>query len=71
MAQKSKSRSIVGSTLQITIAVLIIKILGVLKQSIVAAFFGANSQTDVYFIATGVIGCKLIHETTFKRAYNE
>lgn len=55
MAQKSKSRSIVGSTLQITIAVLIIKIVGVLKQSIVAAFFGANSQTDVYFIATGVI----------------
>ena len=55
MAKKSKSRSIVGSTLQITIAVLIIKILGVLKQSIVAAFFGANSQTDVYFIATGVI----------------
>ena len=44
-----------GSTLQITLAVLIIKILGVLKQSIAAAFFGANSQTDVYFIATGVI----------------
>ena len=55
MVETEDRGSIVKSTLQVSVAVLIIKILGVLKQSLVAAFYGADSQTDAYFVATGVI----------------
>lgn len=55
MVETEDRGSIVKSTLQVSVAVLIIKILGVLKQSLVAAFYGADSQTDAYFVSTGVI----------------
>ncbi len=47
--------SIVKSTMQVTIIVFIIKVLGVLKQSVMASVCGATKETDAYFIATGVI----------------
>lgn len=50
-----KQNSIVKSTLIVSSALVIIKILGVLKQSLIAAFYGANDQTDAYFVATGLI----------------
>lgn len=51
----SKKNSIVGSTLQLTIAVLLIKILGLAKKSIIASVCGATAETDAFFIATDVI----------------
>ena len=50
-----KQRSILSSTLQVTAAMLLIKLLGVLKQSLIAAICGATAETDAYFVATGVI----------------
>lgn len=48
-------KSILASTVQVSAALFLIKILGVLKQSLVAAICGATAETDAYFIATGVI----------------
>lgn len=50
-----KSKSIAISTLQVTAALLVIKLLGVAKQSIIASVCGATTETDAYFIASGVI----------------
>ena len=49
-----KKKSIVASTLQVSLALFFIKILGVLKQVLLAAICGANAETDAYFVATGV-----------------
>lgn len=52
---EKKENSIVNSTLQLTIAVLFIKILGLAKKSIIAAVCGATAETDAFFIASEVI----------------
>lgn len=49
-----KKKSIVASTLQVSVALFFIKILGVLKQALIAAICGATAETDAYFVATGV-----------------
>ena len=49
-----KQKSIVASTLQVSIAFFFIKILGVIKQTLIAAICGATAKTDAYFVATGV-----------------
>lgn len=49
-----RKKSIVASTLQVSIALFFIKILGVLKQALIAAICGATAETDAYFVATGV-----------------
>lgn len=49
-----KKKSIVTSTLQVSAALFFIKILGVLKQALIAAICGATAETDAYFVATGV-----------------
>ena len=51
----SKKNGIIGSTLQLTVAVLFIKILGLAKKSIIAAVCGATAETDAFFIASEVI----------------
>ena len=51
----SKKNGIIGSTLQLTAAVLFIKILGLAKKSIIAAVCGATAETDAFFIASEVI----------------
>lgn len=50
-----KSNSIASSAIQVAIVLFIIKILGVVKQLIIAAVCGATVETDMYFIASGVI----------------
>ncbi len=50
-----EKKSILASTIQVSAALFLIKLLGVLKQSLVAAICGATAETDAYFIATGVI----------------
>ena len=52
---KFSNKSIVRSTLFLSLIVLLIKVLGFVKQAIIAAYFGATIQTDVYFIASGVL----------------
>lgn len=42
------------STLQVSAALFFIKILGVLKQALIASICGATAETDAYFVATGV-----------------
>lgn len=51
----SKRKSIIESTLQLTAAVLIIKILGLAKKVIIAAVCGATAETDAFFIASETI----------------
>ncbi|MGF0019759.1 murein biosynthesis integral membrane protein MurJ [Sporofaciens sp. SGI.106] len=51
----AKEKRIVAMTFQVTAITFAIKILGVLKQSIIAAVCGASLETDAYFIASGII----------------
>lgn len=44
----SKKKGIIGSTLQLTVAVLFIKVLGLAKKSIIAAVCGATAETDAF-----------------------
>lgn len=50
-----KYNTILSSTLQVTMIVLFIKILGFVKQIVIAAQFGASQSTDAYLISTGVV----------------
>ena len=49
------SRKIVKASIQVAVVVLIIKLLGLVKQSAIAMFCGANYQTDLYFLASSFI----------------
>ena len=48
-------RSILYSTVQVTIITFGIKALGLIKQSVLAAYCGANNETDAFFIASSTI----------------
>ena len=50
-----KTQSIAKSATLVTIMMLSFKILGFLKQAVIAYFYGATLQTDAYFIAWGFI----------------
>lgn len=50
-----RNRSIIRSTVIVTIVTFIIKLLGLIKQSVLAAFCGATDETDAFFIASGVV----------------
>lgn len=52
---KSKSRKIIKNSIFVSSTVCIGKILGFLKQSVLAWAFGANGGTDVYFTADSYI----------------
>lgn len=54
--KKTNNRSILFSSIIVTIATFTIKFLGLLKQSVIAACCGANANTDAFFVATGIIG---------------
>ncbi len=49
------NNKIIKSSLQITAIVFLIKIMGLLKQSIVAMICGATYETDLFFLATGLV----------------
>ena len=51
----SQKREILFSTTKVTLIVFVIKLLGLVKQSVLAAVCGATSETDIFFIATGVL----------------
>lgn len=49
------NKKILSSTVKVSIILFIIKLLGVIKQSIIASIGGTTLETDAYFIATGVV----------------
>lgn len=56
MSEKnSTKRSILSSTLAVSILVVFIKFLGLIKQSVLAAYCGATEETDIFFIVSGVL----------------
>lgn len=50
-----KRQSIFISTVQVTALTFGIKILGLIKQVVLATYCGATDETDAFFIATGII----------------
>ena len=50
---KNKNDTILKSSAIIIVLVIIFKVLGFIKQAVIAAYFGASASTDVYFIAYG------------------
>lgn len=47
--------TILFSSAQVAILVLIVKFLGLIKQSVIAAYCGATLETDAFFIASGAM----------------
>ena len=50
---KNRNDTILKSSAIIIVLVIIFKVLGFIKQAVIAAYFGASASTDVYFIAYG------------------
>ncbi len=50
------TKSIVGTTLVLTILTLCFKVLGFVKQMVVAYFFGTTGATDIYYMAFNFVG---------------
>lgn len=53
---KGKKRTIIKSTILITVFTVIIKILGLVKQTAISAYCGASFATDAFNISTGIFG---------------
>ncbi len=51
-----KTKSIVGTTIVITILTLCFKLLGFVKQAVVAYYFGTTFETDIYYVAFNFVG---------------
>jgi len=51
-----KTKSIVSTTILITILSMCFKLLGFVKQAVVAYYFGTTADTDAYFLAFGFVG---------------
>lgn len=54
MAEKSKG--IVRTTAVITVMTLLFKLLGFVKQAVVAYYFGTTLETDIYYVAFNFVG---------------
>ena len=52
---REKKKSVVKSALSVTLITFGIKLLGLIKQTVLAAYCGANIETDAFFVATGLI----------------
>lgn len=51
-----QTKSIVSTTIVITILTLCFKLLGFVKQMVIAYFFGTTFETDIYFVAFNFVG---------------
>ena len=54
MAKKTKG--IVATTALITVLTLVFKLLGFVKQAVVAYYFGTTLETDIYYVALNFVG---------------
>jgi len=52
---RSNVIEIVKSSLNVTVLTLFIKLLGLIKQAVLASYCGATHETDAFFIASGVL----------------
>lgn len=48
-------KSILFSTVMVSLFTVLIKFLGLIKQSVLAAYCGATIETDAFFVATGTM----------------
>lgn len=48
-------KSIISSTMIVSLIAVFIKFLGLIKQSVLAAYCGATEETDIFFVASGVL----------------
>ena len=55
LGMKEKAKSLTKSAALVTLMVLGFKVLGFIKQSVVAFYFGATAETDAYFTAYGFV----------------
>lgn len=53
-AMAAKKDSILKATLVVSILVIICKLLGFAREAIIAAYYGANAETDAFFFAQGM-----------------
>ena len=53
--KNSTKRSILSSTMAVSVLAIFIKLLGLIKQSVFAAYCGATEETDMFFIVSGVL----------------
>lgn len=51
----ASKRKILLSTVEVVVATIIIKFLGLIKQSVLAAYCGATAESDAFFLATGTL----------------
>ena len=51
-----KTKGIVRTTLVITVLTLMFKLLGFVKQAVVAYYFGTTLETDIYYVAFNFVG---------------
>lgn len=51
-----QTKSIVSTTIVITILSMFFKVLGFVKQAVIAYYFGTNVDTSAYFVAFGFVG---------------
>jgi len=54
--KKKIGKSIIYSSVMVTIFTIVIKLIGLLKHTIIASNIGASYETDAFYVATGVIG---------------
>lgn len=50
------NKKIIKSAMSISIIGIVVKVFGFVKQAVIAYYFGANFQTDAYFLSSGFIG---------------
>lgn len=51
-----KKQSIIAMTVNVSVLIIIGKVLGFVRNSVIAAYFGANEVTDAFFLAEGMPG---------------
>lgn len=49
------SKAIVASSIAVSVFVVFIKVVGFVKQAVIAAYFGATAETDALFLASGFV----------------
>lgn len=48
-----KNNTIIGSTVAVVLVMLFSKLLGFVRQIVIAGAYGSNADTDIYFVSTG------------------
>lgn len=51
----SSKRGVVASTVAVSVFVIFTKIVGFVRQAVVAAYFGATAETDAFFLTSGFV----------------